>query len=254
MKTLLLFASLALSINAFAQSKHPTFDPQLRTSNPRENVQGMMKDAGSRTTNIYSEINLEQDIKHQTITQRSLIQIYDSIYYWDWDMDNVGWKINSKAVDVVYDANNNLTSEIYQMWNDSIWINWYLLTYTYDANNFKAGYSCKHYSIDGTEITSGDSTYYYFHTVLGINDLTVPLDNIKVYPNPASTTITIALPSTTPFNNTTLSIYNVSAQQVISRRITEPITILDISTLPLGVYFVRITTAKTVMVGKFVKQ
>lgn len=88
---------------------------------------------------------------------------------------------------------------------------------------------------------------------VGIHDRPLSAETLNFYPNPSSTTITISLPSTTPINNTTLSIYNVNAQQVISRRITEPTTVLDISTLPQGVYFVRMTTDRTVRVGKFVK-
>jgi hypothetical protein len=77
---------------------------------------------------------------------------------------------------------------------------------------------------------------------------------ITIFPNPASTIITISLPTTTPVDNTTLSIYNVNAQQVISRRIREPQTDIDISALPSGVYYARITNDRTVNVGKFIRQ
>jgi hypothetical protein len=76
---------------------------------------------------------------------------------------------------------------------------------------------------------------------------------LKIFPNPASTTITIALPSTTPVDNTTLSIYNINAQQVKSCPITEPQTVIDIRMHPQGVYFVRITDDRLVRTGKFVK-
>lgn len=88
---------------------------------------------------------------------------------------------------------------------------------------------------------------------VGIDDKSTPDNQFTIFPNPAYTTITISLPSTTPFNNATLSIYNVSAQQVISQRITSPTQVLDIGTLPRGLYFVRITTADTVMVNMFIK-
>jgi hypothetical protein len=78
--------------------------------------------------------------------------------------------------------------------------------------------------------------------------------SVSIYPNPSTTSITISLPSTTPINNITLSIYNVNSQQVISCCLTVPITFLDISALPCGIYFARITTETTVMVGKFVKR
>jgi hypothetical protein len=47
---------------------------------------------------------------------------------------------------------------------------------------------------------------------------------------------------------------NLHGQALIIRQITEPKTILDISNLPSGFYFVRLTGERTVEVGKFVKQ
>jgi hypothetical protein len=40
----------------------------------------------------------------------------------------------------------------------------------------------------------------------------------------------------------------------MTRQITSPKTQIDISNLPNGVYFVRLTNDKTMEVGKFVKQ
>lgn len=89
---------------------------------------------------------------------------------------------------------------------------------------------------------------------VGIIDNNTPEPQITINPNPASTAITISLPSTIPVDNTTISIYNVNAQQVLSRPITEPITVLDIYALPRGMYFARVNDGESVMVGKFVKQ
>lgn len=77
--------------------------------------------------------------------------------------------------------------------------------------------------------------------------------SVRIYPNPASTTITISTP-TTPDKNTFMTILNISGQVILSRQITETKTQLDIKNLPSGVYFVRITTDATVMVSKFIKQ
>jgi hypothetical protein len=73
--------------------------------------------------------------------------------------------------------------------------------------------------------------------------------NISVYPNPSLTTITIKTA-----NQGALSIINLQGQQVLTRQITEPKTQLDISNLPSGVYFVRLTGYNSVEVGRFVKQ
>jgi hypothetical protein len=90
--------------------------------------------------------------------------------------------------------------------------------------------------------------------ITGIDDNYTTEPRITISPNPASTAITISLPSTTTFDNTTLSVYNVNAQEVISQSLTSSQTVIDINTLPRGVYFACITTDRTVMVSKFIKQ
>ncbi len=75
---------------------------------------------------------------------------------------------------------------------------------------------------------------------------------ISIYPNPATDKITIETAATP--TQCQLSIINLNGQALITRQITEPKTQLDISNLPSGVYFVRVTGEKRVEVGKFVKQ
>ncbi len=85
-------------------------------------------------------------------------------------------------------------------------------------------------------------------TITGINDVNSSL-NVTVFPNPAFTTITIETPAPSQ-----LSILNLNGQELLKQTITEPKTVIDISSLPNGVYFVRVTGEKSVGVGKFVKQ
>jgi hypothetical protein len=47
---------------------------------------------------------------------------------------------------------------------------------------------------------------------------------------------------------------SIGGQQLITRQITRPVTQIDISVLPAGVYLVRMTSDKTVATGKFIKQ
>ena len=72
---------------------------------------------------------------------------------------------------------------------------------------------------------------------------------IKIYPNPTFTHITIETPV-----QSQLSILNLNGKEVMKQTITKPKTLVDISTLPNGVYFVRVTEKRAVKVGKFVKQ
>ena len=75
---------------------------------------------------------------------------------------------------------------------------------------------------------------------------------LKIYPNPAYTIITIETQVISVKSQFT--VLNVNGQQLITRQITESKTQLDISHLPKGVYYVRLTGERTVQVGKFVKQ
>lgn len=79
--------------------------------------------------------------------------------------------------------------------------------------------------------------------------------SVHIYPNPSSINITIELPNiTTQQKNTTLTIYNLAGQQILWRLITEPQTVLDLSGLSSGIYFVKLMSDNGVMVGKFVKE
>ena len=46
---------------------------------------------------------------------------------------------------------------------------------------------------------------------------------------------------------------NISGREVFTRRITALKTRIDISTLPAGIYFVRLINERTVETGKFIK-
>jgi hypothetical protein len=74
----------------------------------------------------------------------------------------------------------------------------------------------------------------------------------SLYPNPATDKITVETSGTSTASY--LAILNIEGQELITRQITEPKTQLDISNLPGGVYFVRLTNDKTVEVGKIIKQ
>ncbi|MFA4864422.1 MAG: T9SS type A sorting domain-containing protein, partial [Bacteroidales bacterium] len=75
---------------------------------------------------------------------------------------------------------------------------------------------------------------------------------ITIYPNPAFTAITIETP-TTPQKNTFMIIIDITGKQLIQRQITEKQTVVDVSGLSQGVYFLRVANERTVMVGKFIK-
>jgi len=86
---------------------------------------------------------------------------------------------------------------------------------------------------------------------LSVENLTFD-DEFSIYPTPSSTQITIET-SVTP-NQCKLSIMNLNGRELITFKITEPKTQINISVLPSGVYFVRLTGERMVQVEKFIKQ
>jgi hypothetical protein len=75
---------------------------------------------------------------------------------------------------------------------------------------------------------------------------------LTIIPNPSKDKITISSSAIT--GPTQLSIFNVSGEKVMERQLTDNEIQLDISTLPQGVYFVRLQNEKIVEVGKLVKE
>jgi photosystem II stability/assembly factor-like uncharacterized protein len=83
----------------------------------------------------------------------------------------------------------------------------------------------------------------------GYNDLSLESGNLKIFPNPTSTAITIETPS-----KGLLSILNLNGQELLQQEITQPVTTIDVSTLPSGIYVVKVVGEKGVRVEKFIKQ
>jgi len=151
-----------------------------------------------------------------------------------------------------YNVNNKLTIELDQIWNGNAWLNSSRLAFTYDANDFRQSSTGRYWDSAGARVIGGDSAFFYYHTVLGINDVMVQTGHLTVYPNPASDYITIETTSVqTPGQ---LSIVNLDGQQLITFPIPQTKTRCNISSLPGGVYFVRLKSDKAVLTGKFIKQ
>lgn len=89
---------------------------------------------------------------------------------------------------------------------------------------------------------------------LSVGELKIQF-SLSFYPNPASNKIAIEYPNNTmPQKNTRLTIFNLNGRQLMQRAVTEPQTVVDVSGLSSGIYFVKVISDNGVMVGKFVKK
>jgi D-alanyl-D-alanine carboxypeptidase len=84
---------------------------------------------------------------------------------------------------------------------------------------------------------------------VGTNELSSQPGTMNIYPNPSSTKVTIESPA-----KGYLSVLNLSSLELLHQEIIEPTTTIDVSTLPCGVYVVKLIGEKGVQVGKIIKQ
>ncbi len=80
----------------------------------------------------------------------------------------------------------------------------------------------------------------------------ITVNKISIYPNPANEKITVLTTELT--NNTRLSILSIKGQQFIDLPITESETQIDLTSLPGGIYFLRLQNEKNVEVVKMIKE
>jgi hypothetical protein len=74
----------------------------------------------------------------------------------------------------------------------------------------------------------------------------------SMYPNPSSDNLTIEMPSAHRFG--LITILSINGQELIKCQIKENKTMIDISNLAPGLYFIRLTTERDVNIAKILKQ
>ena len=112
-------------------------------------------------------------------------------------------------------------------------------------NNYQ--YHCIIYdSLGGCHNTSSSAALY----VTGIKE--IELTNYNIYPNPASTSITLELPFN--FMKATETIYDVLGTKRFSETVEKPRATIDISSLPKGSYVIEVIADKKMRRQMFIKQ
>ncbi|MBI2279367.1 MAG: T9SS type A sorting domain-containing protein [Bacteroidetes bacterium] len=87
--------------------------------------------------------------------------------------------------------------------------------------------------------------------ILGVKNEAIPSNLLSIYPNPFANQFLVSYQST---NKTTVEVYSLLGQKIVSQPITQHLTLLDLTNQPNGVYFVRVTDGNEVIIKKVVKQ
>ncbi|MBI4946227.1 MAG: T9SS type A sorting domain-containing protein [Bacteroidetes bacterium] len=89
--------------------------------------------------------------------------------------------------------------------------------------------------------------------IVGIEEHTVPSDYFSLYPNPASAYFMIRN-TNDAINLQSLSLTDILGNEILSAKIKDEETKVNIETLPKGVYFVQLTTDKGVSSLRLIKE
>ena len=222
-----------------------------------------------------------ENSSHTVYTYDNNRNIINKLYqYWV----GTGWMNSNQTVNS-YDANNHLMSNLTQNFINNSWSNntlyeysydnygnmtvrtdksWDYNTgmltggskylYTFDANNLNV--STTYQLLDagtGNWINNSLTSYYYSAHTYGVSDI-FSSGLYSVYPNPATEWIYIE--SAEPGKNTIQSaaIFTLSGQVVLHQQVNGTRTVMDVSTLSAGVYFLRLTGNAGVFTEKFIRK
>jgi hypothetical protein len=133
MKNILFLVSLLVSNIAFGQNKPITlFLENFNTQSAPDKLDQL--ELQQYPGIAFSTPDQKPDIYQMAGEPFDLIQQNDSIYLWKWDTLTGGWLVNSKYVDIKYDADHFLISQTQLSWNGTEWANDRQYIYTYDED------------------------------------------------------------------------------------------------------------------------
>ena len=113
-------------------------------------------------------------------------------------------------------------------------------------NSFLASYAC-----DSTLVQGGPLPVPPADTVAMP---AISLLSAKIYPNPVQTSITVECKAASAIAVKTINIFNAIGMRVLTTRLIQNKTILNLSSLGAGVYFIHIVDGKEKFIGRIVKQ
>ena len=124
----------------------------------------------------------------------------------------------------------------------------------------------KHNLALGTKITSSSAIYFDYNSPINtnttLNTIYSPdgleehslISDISVYPNPTINYLTLDFGNNLRFTNYELRIYDVIGNLILGKNINNNKTNIDVSSLPSGLYILKVKTENSELIRKFVKE
>jgi hypothetical protein len=110
-----------------------------------------------------------------------------------------------------------------------------------------------YYVIVSNNGCSSDTSNVITITTVGINVISF-FNDISIYPNPANDNITIENTSLNNNKDAMISIYKIQGQLLLQQPMLQTKININVSALPVGMYYIEMRTEKGIEVRKFVKE
>ena len=189
-------------------------------------------------------------------------KITQYIYFY-WDQNTSDWEFSWKG-EYSFDANGNTTQEIFFNW-DSQWLEEDKYVFTYDLSynisdliipsslyfipdntesiiNKPVDYMYYYYNGDSWAESDKGTYYYSEQEVTAVSDISE--NHVKVYPNPATETITISLRD--DLQQVSIDIIDIQGKIVMQQMILNNGQVF-VKQLPKGIYFYRLSSNNKVI-------
>ena len=159
-----------------------------------------------------------------------------------------------------YDGSGNLLQDEYQTWNGTEWNNSYRLLYTWDAygNSIQGHYetwrggafvpylgTMNVYTQQGSVLSVWPVYWYeadFFWPLTGIGEAGKTNSVLRVYPNPAVSTIHIDYSNWQKDRECRLTVFSMDGRLMTERTFSGRITSLDISGFSEGIYILKVVS------------
>jgi len=191
---------------------------------------------------------------------------------WNWDTiityDTLGLY---RRLIRIFDINGNVLIELTETWQSNAWVNSSRYTNTYDANgnsitgkteewlsgNWKPWMAYLQVFSNLNEIYRVSDVHYYEASftsfISGITHISPTTGTLSVFPNPANEKITIELSEPSMNTISSVCIYGMDGRELIRQQMKGSGLEINVSSLPVGIYCIRVSNSNANWFGRFIK-